>query len=259
MAANSQMSNKSIGKGLQIIEVLSQSNAPMRLRDIAQAVEMPDSTVLRMLSTLIEYEYIRQDMETSKYFLTLKFAKIGASVSSHRVFRDISHPILLELSEKCQEAACIAVEGKNHMIYVDVVDGPDGMLKIMHYIGKQVPMHCTGVGKCIMLNYSEAQIDAFIRETGLPRYTPNTITTKDELLRNLERVRKLGYACDDQERELGARCVASYIKDYSGKIIAAISVSGPINRMTYEYFEQVSAAVVKAAKDISAALSYTDN
>ena len=257
MAANPKNSNKSVAKTLQIIEALSQSNAPMRLHDIALSVEMPDSTVLRMISSLMEFGYIYQDVDSNKYFLTLKFAKIGAIVSSRNNLRDISHPRLVELSGKCNEAACIAIEENNQIIYIDITDGPDGMLKVMNYIGKQAPMHCTGVGKCILLNYNEQQIDELIQKKGLQRYTPNTLTTKKALLDELELVRNKGFAVDNQECELGARCVASGIRDYSGRIIAAISVSGPVTRMTHEYLESISDIVVRTANEISASLAYS--
>lgn len=258
MAANSKISNKSVAKSLLIIEALSQANAPMRLHDIALAVEMPDSTALRMITALMDFGYIYQDRETLKYFLTLKFAKIGSIVSSRYSLRDISHPILIELSDACKEAACIAVMEKNQVIYIDVADGPDGMLKVMQYIGKQAPMHCTGVGKCLLLNYSDENIDALIKERGLHKYTPETITTKEALVKELDLVRERGYAFDDQECELGARCIAACIRDYSGRIVAAISVSGPAIRVTHEYLESISAYVVKSAKEISAALSYIE-
>ena len=257
MAANIKNSNKSVAKTLQIIDTLSHSNEPVRLHEIALAVDMPDSTVLRMLTSLVEFGYIRQNPENSKYYLSLKFAKIGAIAVSQNNLRDISHSMLAELSYRCKEAVCTAVEIEHQVVYTDVIDGPDGMLKVMHYIGKQAPMHCTGVGKCILLNYSDSQIDALIKARGLQRYTPNTITTKEALVKELDLVRERGYAIDNQECELGARCVASGIRDYSGKIVAAISVSGPATRMTYEYLESISEIVVATAKEISVSLSYS--
>jgi DNA-binding IclR family transcriptional regulator len=210
-----------------------------------------------MLTALMDFGYINQDSENFKYSLTLKFAKIGAIVSSRNNLREISHSKLVELSKKCNEAACIAIEEDNQVVYTDVADGPDGILKVMHYIGKQAPMHCTGVGKCILLNYNESQIDMLIEKKGLQQYTSNTITTKEALMKELELVLERGYAFDNQECEMGARCVASGIRDYSGKIIAAISVSGPAIRVTPEYLASISELVVKVAREISASLSYT--
>jgi len=257
MSANIKNSNQSVGKAMQIIEFLTLTG-PMRLQDISKAVEMPASTALRMISALMEYGYIYQDQDNLKYALTLKFSKIGSIVSSRFSLRNVAHPYLLDLSEKCKEAASIAIEDQMQSIYIDVVDGTDGMLKITQYIGKQAPMHCTGVGKCLLLNYTEKQIDDLVQTKGLTFYTPNTITTKKALLEELNVIRTRGYALDDQECELGARCVATSVKDYTGKVVAALSVSGPFNRMTYEYMETISCVVMKAAMELSRALSYVD-
>jgi len=256
MAANIKNSNQSVGKALQIIEVLLESSSPMRLQEIAAAVEMPASTVLRMLSSLMLYNYVDQDIDSKKYFLTLKFAQIGAAVSSRIGLTTIARPILLDLSFRCGEAASIAIEDKMSMVYIDVADGPDGLLKVMQYIGKRSPMHCTGVGKCFLLNYTDAQIDEFIHITGLKRFTPYTLTSKAELLAELDMARVRDFAMDNQECELGARCVAAPIRDYSGKVVAAISVSGPVNRMTPEKVAKVASQVKDAAEQISKKLLY---
>jgi len=251
-------SNQSVGKALQIIEVLSESNAPMRLQDISKALEMPASTVFRMIAPLMEYGYVQQASDTSRYYLTLKFAKIGSIISSRISVRSVAQPFLLELSDKCKEATCIVIENNMEAVYVDVVDGPDGMLKIMHHIGKQAPMHCTGAGKCLLLNYDMQMLDSLIAKKGLERFTPNTITTKKALIEELDTIRANGYAVDDQECEIGARCVAVGIRDYKKKIVAAISVSGPVNRMTNEYISTISGIVIKTANKISEILAYSE-
>ena len=254
MPASINNSNQSVGKAMQIIEVMAQSNIPMRLQDISKAVSMPASTALRMITALMEYRYIQQNPEDLKYSLTLKFAKLGAIVSSRLSLRDSAHPFLAELSIKCKEAVSVAIEDNMQVTYIDVIDGPDGLLKITQYIGKQSPIHCTGVGKCLMLNYSNEQIDKLIAEKGLPGFTPNTITTRKDLAKELDIVRARGYAVDDQECELGVRCVAAGIRDYTGKVVAAVSVSGPINRMTIEYLEAINGVVVRTAQEISMTL-----
>jgi len=243
--------NQSVGKALKIIEILAQSADPMRLMDIAMLVEMPPSTALRMIATLIDYGYIAQSKDSQKYFLTMKFAQIGSSVASKFSIRDIVHPYLAELSRSFGEASCMAIDDGMAALYVDVVDGPDGMLKIMQHIGKRSPLHCSGVGKCLLLNYNEAMIDDFIDKMGLPIFTANTISSKSALLEELEKVRLKGYALDNEECEIGARCIACAVKNHAGEIIAAISISGPVNRMTMEYVEKISMPLKDAAAGIS--------
>ena len=134
-----------------------------------------------------------------------------------------------------------------NVVYIEVVPGPDQMIKTMQRIGNRAPMHCTGVGKLLLLNHKESYIDKMIEKKGLQKFTDNTITTKRELLKELETVRKQGYAFDNEECEIGARCISLPVRDFSGKVVAGISVTGPIFRMdeiinekNIEYLKQVA-------------------
>lgn len=249
--------NQSVEKVFHIIEVMASNREPMRLQDIANQVKMPASTTLRLVNTMVNLGYARQDPNL-RYGLSLKFMKIGSLISSQISIRDIAHPYLVELSTKCEESACIAIEQNMEIVYLDVVDGPDGMLKITQHIGKNAPMHCTGVGKIILQNYDTKEISQMISQKGLPVLTPNTITSKEDLLDEIEKIRTQGYALDNEECELGARCIAAGIKDYSGKVVAAISVSGPISRMTMERIDAIKGTVIESARKVSKLLAYNE-
>lgn len=243
--------NRSVSKALRIIETLAESPKAMRLIDIASRVEMPPSTVLRMIATLVDYGYLAQDADSQRYFLTMKFATIGSMVASRFNMRDIVHPYIARIARLYGEATCMAIDDYMTALYVDFVDGPDGMLRIMQHIGKRSPLHCSGVGKCLLLNYDESMLDEFIAQKGLPVLTRHTITTRGDLMEELAITRKRGYALDNEECELGARCVACGIANTAGKVVAAISVSGPVSRMTDDYVEKISASLMEAAAQIS--------
>ncbi|MGE4283004.1 MAG: IclR family transcriptional regulator [Clostridia bacterium] len=249
-------SNQSVEKVLQIIEIMSESRKPMRLQDIALRAELPASTTLRLVNTLLTHGYANQDPETLRYTLSLKLTHIGSLVASQVSIRDSAHPYLLELSHKCQEAACLAIDENMQVVYMDVVDGPDGMLKITQRIGKVSPMHCTGIGKILMLNYTMNQVNQYIALKGLTIFTPHTIATKNDLLDELDTIRNQNYALDNEECELGARCIAAGIKDYSGKYVGGISISGPLSRMTIERMDVLKDIVIDTANKISKLLSY---
>ncbi len=248
--------NQSVEKVFQIIETMAESREPLRLQDISLKVEMPASTTLRLITTLINCGYANQDPNTLRYSLSLKFMHIGSLVSSQTSIRDIAHPYLVELSKKCKESVCMAIEQNMEVVYIDVIDGPDGMLRITQRIGKIAPMHSTGVGKLLLLNYDSKEINNIISKKGLVSLTPNTITTKEELLKELEVIKSQGYALDNEECELGARCISAGIKDYTGKIVAGISVSGPVTRMTMEYIDTIKNTVMDTSKKISEILAY---
>ncbi len=248
--------NQSVGKVLQIIEIMAQGKGPMRLQDIAASLGLPPSTVLRFLNTLMENGYVHQDDDSLKYMLTMKFSLIGDQVSSQYSFRDVIHPYLLSLSEECQESACLAVEQEMTAVYVDVVDGPENTLRTLQRIGKTAPLHSTGVGKILMLNYDRDRLDRLVDEKGLAPLTQHTITDRQELVRELDRVRKQDYALDNEECEQGVRCVAAPIRDYSGRVIASISVTGPSSRMNRDRMERVREAISRVSASVSHHLGY---
>jgi DNA-binding IclR family transcriptional regulator len=224
--------NQSVEKTLQIIEVLAGEREPLRLAEISKRVEMPASTVLRMINTLVEHGYAYQDAQSLRYGLTLRFTQIGHMISSQLRIRDVVHPFLMDLSRLTGESTCLAIEEDMEVIYIDVVDGTDGMLKIMQRIGKRAPLHSTGVGKLMLTKYSPEKLNQLAQAKGLAVLTPHTLTSVQDLARELNTVEKQGYAVDDEECELGARCVAAPILDFENLIVAAISVSGPVSRIT---------------------------
>ena len=142
------------------------------------------------------------------------------------------------------------------LVYIDVVDGPDSMLKILQRIGKRAPLHSTGIGKLLLLNYTGKQLNEFIARKGLQALTPNTLVTKEALIHKLEEIRQLGYALDDEECELGTRCVAAPVRDYTGRIIAGVSISGPISRLSMERISVVAPVVVETADKLSRLMAY---
>ena len=250
--------NQSVEKVLQIIEIMAQARSPMRLADISEKLDLPASTVLRFVNTLMAYNYVNQDPETMKYRLSMKFCQIGDLVNAQFSIRDTVRPFLVDLAEKCQESACLALEDDMSVIYIDAVDGPDNLLRTMQRIGKVAPLHATGVGKLLLLNYSPEKLDRLIREKGLSALTCKTITTREVLLKELEKIRVQGYSLDDEECEIGAKCIAAPIRDYTEKIVACVSVSGPTSRMTEEKMERIKFILLSITRSISEKLGYTE-
>ncbi len=244
-------SNQSVEKVLQIIEIMAHARGPLRLLEIAQAANIPASTTLRMVNTLVECGYAFQKKDTLRYGLTLQFARIGSQIRGQLSLRDCARPIMEELSAQCKEACCLAVEENSEVVYIELVDGPDNVLRIMQYIGKRAPMHCTGIGKLLLLNKSEAEIRRLMERTGMKKFTENTLTTPEALLKELEQVRRQGWAMDNEECELGARCVAASIRDYTGNVIAGLSISGPSTRLTMESCQEIAQAIKRAGDLIS--------
>ena len=142
------------------------------------------------------------------------------------------------------------------MVYVDIVTDTSQSLMSIQRIGRVAPMHCTGNGKLLLLNYSQEQLKAYIAQKGLQQFTPNTITTLDRLQSELERIRIEGFAYDNEECELGVRCIACPIRNYSGAIIAGVSITGPVGRMTEEALGRIRPYLLETSMRISEKLGF---
>lgn len=259
MAERTTKSNQSLEKALQIIEFMAEHRKPVRLQMIAEALSFPASTTLRFLATLEKKKYVKQDPDTLRYYLTYKLCKIGNLISSSHKVRDIARPYLMELVEKVSESACLAIDDDGKALYIDVVSGPANILRVMQRIGKEAPLHCTGVGKLLLQNYDNNELNELLSKTGMEQLTHNTIVSPEELKMELEKVRQLDYAIDDEECEIGARCVAAPIRNYTGKIVASISVSGPVSRMTFQKIELIKNKLKLTADKISSDLGYEES
>lgn len=253
------ISNQSATKTLTVIEYLAScDNEPQRLQDIANGLGMNTSTVFRFLQALSISGYVQQDPASSRYSLTTKICSVAHRVSSNIHLYDLALPIMKELAATFDESVCLAIEQSMKVVYIGVVQGPDQMLRTMQHIGNRAPMHCTGVGKLLLLNYTNEEIDTLVERKGLPSFTENTIVTRDALMAELNTVRRQDHAFDNEECEIGARCIAVPARDYTHKVVAALSVTGPIFRMTDERLLSKLDVIKEAGAKLSSLLGYDD-
>jgi IclR family acetate operon transcriptional repressor len=236
------------------METMAGADGAMKLKEIGRVVGVPPSTVLRFLGSMIDHGYVCQDEKTLGYSLTMKICEIGSLVSRHLRLQDVARPFLRALSEHCGESSCLAVEHDLRAVYVDVVDGPDHTLRALQRIGKSAPLHSTGVGKCLLLGFDQKKIDAMVRHRGLDALTTATITSRAALQKELRKIQRDGFAVDHEECESGVRCVAAPLRGIDGTIVAAISVTGPKDRLSAGRIAEIATRVVEAARSISARL-----
>jgi len=257
MKGNHTKYNLSVEKTMKLVEIMANHNEPMRLQNISQEAEIPASTTLRMLGTLLQLGYVTQDPDTSKYDLSLKFAYIGEQVKRRFNITQISYSYILDLSNKTGECCCLAVQEGKRILYLDVVTNQvNNILTTTQRIGKSAPMYCTGIGKLLLTNYSNEELKGYVNSTELSQFTPNTITKFDDLVSELDTISKRGYAIDNEECDQGANCVAAPIYDYSGHIVAGISVTAPSIRLTSERIDEIIPMIKDTAGIISRALGY---
>ncbi len=254
--ASPTQSNQSAEKLLLLIETMSTLDEPIRLQDLAKRLDMNVSTVLRFLAPLQRHGYADQDPESSRYFLTFKLCGIANNISSRLDIRAVARPAMRNLAHIFKESANLSIESDMAVLYVEVVNGPSKTIMAMQRIGHIAPLHCTGVGKLFLLEYSEQKLDQYIAVKGLTRFTDHTITNRERLRKELDEIRQRGYSFDNEECEEGARCVAAPIRDYSGKVVAGLSVSGPTTRMHDAHIYSSLPYLLEAAEQISFRLNW---
>ena len=256
--AGKEGSNLSSDKLFRIIECLAANRLPNRLTDLADKLDMPQPTLLRYLKTLCAQGYAYHDDVTGCYALTWKICRLADSVKSNLSLRSIASPFLNHAANVMNAGTLLAIEQDRGVLYLDFVDNPRWMMKTMLRIGKNAPIHTTASGKVLLSSFSYRKVEEIIAEKGLERLTENTITTPEKLFGELALIRKRGYAVDDEECEIGHRCIAVPIYDYSGNVAGAISAFDNFERVTDRRIETVLLPELKrTAREISLRLGYT--
>lgn len=257
MANQEKQSSLSSDKLLAILECIAEDRVPVRLQELAERAGMTQSTVLRYLRTLQNSNYVYQDETTLRYALTWRLCRLTKNLNSYLSLRNIANPFVNALANTLRMGVCLVIAREQQCMYLDCIDHPDPMYTPLQYIGKQAPMHATGSGKILLASYTDAQVEEYILHKGLTRYTEYTITDRERLLQELQKVREQGFAFDQEECELGLKCVSYPIYDFSDSVYAAISVFGNTAEMNERPLrEQVQSELSKAARMISLRLGW---
>jgi len=244
--------NLSSDKLLRIIEYMAANHLPTRLKDIADNLGFSQPTVVRFLRTLCDQGYVYHDRHTGYYAMTWKICRLSAALESNLVLRSMAGSLLADFANECNVGALLAVEREGRLVYLDLVGAPHGSVDTMLRIGKDAPMHSTGSGKILLSTMPYTRFQQVILQNGLAKLTPNTITNQDALLKELEQIREQGYALDNEECEIGHRCVSVPLYDYTGTVAAAVSAFDSTDCLTDEYIQStVLPGLKKLAEEIS--------
>lgn len=244
-----------VGKVLRILEVLDSSPTGLQLREIADQTGVNRSTAYRFLAHLENEDYLFRD-ETRAYLVGPKLARLGAGVAFHATLRKASRPVLASILKLSHETVNLGVLDNREVLYLDVLESPH-TFRMVSQPGMRRPLNSTALGKAMLAFLPAEHREELLHTLDFPRLTPRTISNLPRLRKELARMATLGYAIDDQETDLGARCIAAPVFDSTGQVAAAISVSGPVTRIGRERFQTLSTVVRKGARQISARLGYT--
>ena len=243
---------KAINRALDVLECFTDSRPVLNLKEIAQLIRLPESSLFRILLTLESRGYLQQNADGA-YQLPRKLLYGRSQERAERVIQ-CARPHLHALASRFDETASLAYLFGDRIEALDTVETFQE-IRMSNKPGRVLPPHCSSLGKAITAFQERPLMDTILEVYGLYRRTEKTVVDRHSLLQEFERIRTQGYAVDKQESVTGGICTGAPIRGAGGKVIAAISVSVPVVRMTPERQRDVAAAVVEAANLISADLT----
>lgn len=232
------------------MELLAATDDTVGITEIADQLDIDKSSASRLVQTLANYGYAEQDSRTRRYRLGPQVVRLSRSLLTRMPLRDEAKSFLRELVDRTGECAHLAILAQNQALYIDQVESP-ASLRVTTGVGTLAPLHCTALGKSLLAFNGEAVIPE-----ELPSFTPRTITDRETLRVHLDQTRRQGYAIDDEEYELGVRCVAAPVFDYRSKVVGAVGVSGPAGRMSLNHIAEFAGIVMQVSKDLSDRMSF---
>jgi DNA-binding IclR family transcriptional regulator len=239
-----------VTRALDIFELLAASKIGLTLSDLSNALGVPKSSVHYLLNSLRNRGYVHRNETTKRFLLGLKILTLSNAALSGIELRREAAPYLRRLMEKSGLTVHLAVLEGDEAVLVERIEPPSAP-RVATWIGKRMDLHCTGVGKAILAYLPDEDFDRMVREHGFTRYNENTLVSRRRLVEEVARIRKLGYALEDEEGEIGFRCIGCPIFNREGRITAAISVAGTTEEITPERGARLSAYVKETADAIS--------
>jgi IclR family transcriptional regulator, acetate operon repressor len=237
---------QSIGRAFELLELLADAGTSLGLSELSATSGLPLPTIHRLMRTLVNHGYVRQE-PSRRYALGPRLIRLGEA--SGRLLGTWLRPNLVHLVTLTNETANLAMLDGDDVVYIAQASSLQHQMQMFSEPGRRVLAHCTAVGKVLLAQLDPDDALAILRRSGMPRITSATITDPDLLLAHFEVIRRQGYAVDDGEQEIGVRCFAKALNNTP--LMQAISVSGPVSRMTDEAAQRIVPALAEVAAEIS--------
>jgi len=244
---------KVMQKAFRLMDLFNEEVQELSAAEITERLHYQKTSVFRLLCNLEEEGYLDQDAETKKYRLGMKIFFLGNLVRPYRYLKEVSKPLLERLNEQSGETVHLAVLHKGEALYVDKIESKHTVRVVLSQVGRKLPAHCSGVGKVLLAYLPAEQMRKIVAEKGLASFTQSTITTYDKLENELHRIAQQGLAYDNEEIEIGLKCVAAPIF-FDQQVVSALSVSVPRERFDSNR-EDLVRMVISTAQELTRVLN----
>jgi DNA-binding IclR family transcriptional regulator len=246
---------QSLHRAFDILETIGNSQIPMSIKKITEETGLPKSTVYRLLNNLENRNYAFCDTN-GNYRLGYQLLMMSQWAEKDFEIKNLAKASLESLNAFTKETVHLAILQGRRVLYVDTVESPYSS-RLVIKMGTTNSVHCTALGKALLINHKDAEILDILEAEGMEKRTEHTVTKPLDYLKEMEVVRKLGYALDQQECEMEGRCIGAPIYDKSGKVVAAISVSGIATRFSLDFIvKEVVSKLLESTLRISRVLGY---
>jgi DNA-binding IclR family transcriptional regulator len=239
-------------KALDILETIGEGRSGFTLPDLARALDLPKPTAYRIIATMESRGYIARK-KSGHYQMTRKLSDMWQNESEEEALLRAAKPVMQRLGESCRETLNLGVLDAAEVVVISMVESPQS-IRMTSKVGNRRYLHSTALGKVLLSGLPEKEVQRLIRIQGLPRLTPKTLVTQQSLAKELDRVRKQGYALDNEENELDGRCIGAGVVDKGGRIMAALSISAPAFRMDMGRVRSLAGELRETCHEISSAM-----
>ncbi|GAA0913096.1 IclR family transcriptional regulator [Nonomuraea longicatena] len=248
---------RSVARAADVLEALSRQGG-LSVTELAAACGLSKSAAFATLFTLREFGLVADDGEgmNRRYRLGMALARLGARAQDQVSLRDVARPALVELTRLTGMNSRLAVPDGGQAVVVDQVSNRERIQVDLRMGTRELP-HCTGLGKALLAEMTDAEVLELVGRVGLPRRTGHTITDADTLLAHLKTVRELGYAVDDEEDADGVFCIGSALRDHTGACAGAVSITSLKRDLPAWKYQELGRQVRESAEQISRALGHT--
>jgi IclR family transcriptional regulator, acetate operon repressor len=244
-----------VERALAMLEAVAQASEGLSNAEISRKLNIPKSSASYILRTLETQGYLARHRESGKYRVGLKILSLSRGALGGLDVRGIALPIMRHLMQLTGLTCHLAVLDGPDAVYIEKVE-PEGFIRMDTWVGRRMRVHATSVGKAIVAHIPQPQLQQILHQAGMEKRTPKTITTQSRLLKELEKVRAQGYAVDDEENNLGARCVAAPIFDEHASISASLGLSGTTQQVSPQTMPRILEALKDAARHISMGMGH---
>lgn len=243
-----------VDRAILVLEAFD-GQATITLANLSRATSLSEATTLRYLGSLLRHGLVERDEESGQYRLGMRLFQLGLRARGGRPVTRLARPWMEQLHGQFEETVNLAMRQGDRIIIIDAIESPRSIRKGAN-VGEQDIWHASSLGKAILASLPAAEAQQILERCGYQRYTATTLTTMEDIQRELARIRQLGYSLDNEECEEGQRCIGAPIFDERAQVSYALSLSGPASRVSLEVIDSIAKEVRAGAEAISAGLGY---